>query len=208
MLSTINSNLAYSKKLSSSSGMITKTKAFSKFNAPLSTKRGNIASSVETSPNTFTNKLSKPFFSPNLQNKKVGRYMQQLNSIFAKQNKINGKNYKLANTFQERLEKFRMGDSIRNSNRIQSNLNKENIDWRNKISKTPKGGYENSPQLWSKTAGNGYRRHDQPSQALRMLNNFIERSSSNSRYKKLMQVCKVKLSFSIFLNAIFIVLLV
>jgi hypothetical protein len=29
---------------------------------------------------------------------------------------------------------------------------------------------------------------------LRMLNNFIERSNSNSRYKKLAEVCKVSLT--------------
>jgi hypothetical protein len=66
VLATINSNLAYSKKLSNSSGLISKQKAFSKFNIPFSTKNGNFTSRVETSPNTFSNKLARPFYSPNL----------------------------------------------------------------------------------------------------------------------------------------------
>jgi hypothetical protein len=95
----------------------------------------------------------------------------------------------LVNTFQERLEKFRNGDSTRNSNRVH-NQNKENIDWKNGMNRTPRGGYENSPQMWGKSKHNGLRRGENPSKALRMINNFIERSNSNTRYKKLAQVCR------------------
>jgi hypothetical protein len=66
VLSTINSNLNYSKKLSSSSGRISKNKTYSKFNIPYGTKNKNITSSVENSPNSFNNKLGRPFYSPNL----------------------------------------------------------------------------------------------------------------------------------------------
>lgn len=77
--------------------MISKAKTYGKFNIPYNSK--NIASSVETSPNTFSNKLARPFYSPNLQNKKVGSYMKQLNQMMANKqsNKKNGS--KLVNTF-------------------------------------------------------------------------------------------------------------
>ena len=139
------------KQICNSTGVIYKTKAFSKFNIPYNAFGKNAASSLETSPNVEEGKSPKHFYSPNLETKTSGKYKQHLQQIFsARLNKHSSPSSPLTNTFQERLTKYNQVQSDRTDPYLQDDT---------------KNGPVNSSSL-------GINQNS----VLRMFNNYIQRS--------------------------------